>query len=134
MDIAADLGEVALLLDEMRFETPLKQVPDAAVAEIEVSRVTAVEQMHPHRQVGLRGFKKKVVVVCHEHEGVQPPTVDFHRSLQPIQPPLAIRVIANDSAALVATRHHVVQSPRQLDSQRSCHAPKLPPFRFRVNT
>src|SRR5208282_2950954 len=68
------------------------------------------------------------------HEGVQPPTVDFHRSLQPIQSPLAIRVVANDSAALVATRQPVVQSPRQFDSQRSCHAPKIPPFQFRVNT
>ena len=118
----------------MCFETPLEQVPDAAVAEIEVSRVTAVEQMHARGQVGLGGLRKKVVVVCHEHEGVQPPTIGFHRALQPIQSPLAIRVVADDGAALVATRHHVVQSTGQFDSQRSCHAPKIPPFRFRVNT
>src|SRR5271165_5066104 len=47
-----------------------------------------------------------MVVVRHEHKGVQPPTIDFHRSLQPIQSPLTVRVVADDGAAFVAPRHH----------------------------
>ena len=64
---------------------------------------------------------------------MQPPTVGCHRALQPIQPPLTVRVVADDGAAFVASRHHVVKSTRQFDSQRSCHSPRIPPFPSPVN-
>jgi hypothetical protein len=108
-------------------------VPDAAVPEIEVCGVTAVEQVHSGGEVGLGRLQKKVFVVCQKGEGVQPPTIGLHRALQPIQSPLSIRIVANDSAALVAAGHHVVQPTGRFHSQRSCHAARTPPFRLPVN-
>ena len=63
MEVTAKFGKVPLLLDKMGLETPLEQVPDAPVAEIEVAGVAAVQQLHSRGEVGLRGFQEEVVVV-----------------------------------------------------------------------
>ena len=91
------------------------------MAMIEVAAVTAVEQMHPGGEIGLGRFQKKVFVIGQLHESVQPPAVSLHGALQPVEAALAIGVIPNDRAALVAARHDVIDAPGQLDAQWACH-------------
>ena len=47
---------------------------------------------------------------------MQPPAVGFHGALQPVQSPLAIVVVAENRASLVAAAHHMVKSPGKFDS------------------
>ena len=52
---------------------------------------------------------EKVVVIGHQHKGVQPPPVGFDDPPEPIEPALAVRLVADNRASLVAPRHDVVQ-------------------------
>jgi hypothetical protein len=70
-----------------------------------------------------------MVMVVHEHEGVESPSVHLDRSAEPIEPLEPVGVIAHDRPAFDASRHHVIQSTRKLDSQRSGHGPILADFR-----
>ena len=56
----------------------------------------------------------------------------LQRGLQPVESSLSIGIVANDGVAFIATGHHAVQSTGEFDSQRSCHAARIPCFRLPV--
>ena len=93
----------------MPLESPLKQVAATAVPPIEVARVAAVVMLHSGREVRLRRLDEQVVVRRHQHERVETPTVDFDRTAEPVQPFLAVRIIAHNGTFLVTPRDDVVQ-------------------------
>ena len=125
VDVPAHFEEVSLILDQVPLETPLEEVARAAMAPVEIGRVAPVEILHPGREVRLRGLDEDVLVVPHEHERVQSPTVRLHGAAQPVQPLLPVRVITNDRFSFVPSGHHVIQRPGKLDSQRSSHVAKI---------
>ncbi len=126
MDVAADFEEVALLFDQMTFESALQQMADTAMATVEVAGVAAVEKLHAGREVCLGRFDEEVVVVVHQHEGVQPPPVGLDGPPQPVEPFFTIGVVSDDPSPLISTGHQMVQRPGKLDSQRSSHGGILP--------
>jgi len=103
MDVAADLAEVALFLDEMPLETPLKKMPAAAMPPVEVAGIAAAEILHPGREVRLGRLHEQVLVVRHEDERVQPPSVGFHRPSQPIEASVPVGIVTDDCAAFVSS-------------------------------
>jgi len=54
---------------------------------------------------------------------MEAPAVGFHRAL--VQSPLAVVVVAENRAPLVAAGHHLVKSASQFDSQGPCHCPRI---------
>jgi len=119
VDIPAHLEEVALLFEEMPFETALEEVAAAAMAAIEVACIAAIEVLHAGRQVRLGRFHKEMVVVPHEHERMDPPSVGLDRPPQPVQP-------LHDVLPSVPARHDMVEGPGKFDPQRSGHTTILP--------
>ena len=57
--------------------------------------------LHAGRQVGLGRFDEEVVVVAHQDEGVESPTVSLDGSAEPVQPPLAVRIVPDDRLPLI---------------------------------
>ena len=96
------------------------------MAAVEIARVTVVKVLHAGREVGLGRFDEERVVIVHQHERVQPPTVGLDRAPEPVEPPASIDVIADNHPPLVSARHHMVQRTGKLDSNRPSHAQILP--------
>jgi len=65
---------------------------------------------------------QQVIVIAHQHVGVNPPARLFAGFGQRFQNPSPIRVVFEKGAALVAARHHVVRRSGIFDAQRSGHA------------
>ena len=76
-DVAGDLEEVGLALDEDRLEAPLEDVSVAPVTPVEVLRVVAVELPHPARERRLGRPHQEVVVVPHEDPRVELPAEEL---------------------------------------------------------
>ncbi len=124
VDVAADLEEVAFLFDQVALEAPLKQVPAATVAAVEVPGVAPVELLHAGREVRLGRFDEQVLVIAHQDEGVQPPAVDLDGAPQPRDPLVTVGVIADNGPPLVTAGDDVVEGTSELDAKWSRHARK----------
>src|ERR1700737_4186322 len=66
-DIAENRQQVGLLVDELRAETPLKQMPNAPMPSIEVLRILAIQPLHAAREsLGARQLQYEMVVIGHQ--------------------------------------------------------------------
>ena len=92
-----------------------------SVAPIEVLGVDTVEVSHGPCQVGLRRLDEQVVVVAHQHVGMQHQVVVRDDGGQPSQKGLAVPPVAVDRLARVATRRDVVAGAREADPQWAGH-------------
>ncbi len=97
----------------------------ATVPPVEVARVTAAKVLHPGGEVGLGRLDKQMLMIGHQHKGVQSPAIGFHRPPQPVEPLFPIGIVTDDGLALVATRDHVVQGAGEFHPQRSGHLTSL---------
>ena len=68
------------------------------------------------------GFHLQVVMLAHEHEGMQPEKTAAHFTRQSTDEPSSISAVAVDGLALIAARRDVVESAGKLDPQRPRHA------------
>ncbi len=125
VDVAADFQEVALLLDQMALEPSLEQVPRPAMPPVEITCIAAVEILHAGRQIRLGCLDEQMVVIAHEHERMEPPAVHFDGSPEPVESLVAVRIVSDNRFSFVPSRHHMIQRPGELNSQRPCHAPTL---------
>ena len=58
--------------------------------------VAGVEMLHAGREVGLGRLDEQVLVVVHQHEGVQSPAVGLDGPPQPIESLLPVGFVAYD--------------------------------------
>ena len=57
---------MVVVADHVRGEAVAEDVPAALVPEVDVMRVTAVEAVHRHRELGLGAREEQVVVRAHQ--------------------------------------------------------------------
>src|SRR5881392_2707159 len=103
MDVAAELQQILITFNDLRFVAPLGHVPDSMVAEIVVDGVSRDQARHEAAKIPAWGLQQQVQVVGHEANQVQPDTVEFLRLSQALQKPAPVRIIAKDKPPLVAT-------------------------------
>ncbi len=116
---------MSLLLDELGLEPALQEMSDSAVAAVEGAGIATVEKLHGGGEIGPRRLDEEMVMIGHQDEGVQAPAVVLHRASEPLQPLLAVAIIAHDRSAFIAARHDMVEGTRELDAKRSCHGPNV---------
>ncbi len=78
-DVAADRGELVLVLDRTAPEPFAEEMAPASVARVEALRVAAVQPLEPGGQLGDGRLYDEVVVVGHQAERVYAPAVFAHR-------------------------------------------------------
>src|SRR6266540_1467144 len=81
-----------------------------AVTKVEPLRVRAVEELHPLRDVRLRGFDHEVEVVRHQAVGVAPPLESFDYRFEKRQKAPVVGLAAEDLLAPVASSADVVET------------------------
>lgn len=72
--------------------------------------------MHPGGKVRFGCFHERMFMVGQKCEGMEPPAVRLDGPLQPAQSRLPIRIIADDVAPLVASRHPMIELTSQFDA------------------
>ena len=106
-------------LDQDGLEAPL--VPHAPVAAIESLGVDAVELPHSARQRRFERLEQKVVVIAHEHEGVEAPVESVDDSGHVVQKTSPVPVIPEDPSLFVAPARDVPNGSGKLLSEWTCH-------------
>ncbi len=98
MNIVAHRREISFLLSlhDDRFVAALKKMPPQLVPRIVPNRVGPLHPFHASTQVRLRGFQQKVIVVSHQHVGMDPPPRPLTRLPQRVQKHLTVPVILKD--------------------------------------
>ena len=67
MEIAADLEQMRISINDNGFVATMQQVACPAVSAVEIDRVGSVEPMHKHIEISLRRHKEKVEVILHQN-------------------------------------------------------------------
>src|SRR5258708_34586724 len=78
-DIANQLTQVGIILDQSAFESSLEEVSDALVLAVEPHDIRAFEPVHATGEIGGRGFDGRVKGGCHPRPGGQVPTEAAYR-------------------------------------------------------
>lgn len=120
-DVAAELGVIALVLDEPRGVAAGPQRAEPIPARVEALRVDAVQVLHPARQVWERRHDDEVVVRRHQTVRVQPPAEASSGAVEQRDEPPAVVVVGDDGAACDSTGPDVIVSVRVLDTEWTRH-------------
>ena len=120
-DVARQLEAVALLLDRLGVEPPLKQMPDPSVTAVVRLRVAPAEQLHPARERPIGHVEHEMHVVRHEAVDETPPAELPRHHAQKLEVPLPVVVVREDRLPPVPAARHVVD-PGRLHTKRTGHA------------
>ena len=110
MNVAAEFQEIAVLVNHDRFESPLVQMPDAAMAAVKYGGVADIKMAHELGEIGLGRGHQQMKVVGHEHVGVKLDLVIGQRSTQLLQEDRSVAVVAVDRPPVVAAAGDMVKS------------------------
>lgn len=95
---------MALLLDDDRFEPPLKHVSNTPMASIEGLGVDPVELLHPSREICVRRLYQQVVMIGHQAIGITDPTKTIDHVREDIKKAQPIVIIEKDRLPSIASR------------------------------
>jgi hypothetical protein len=132
-DVRGGRHEVRLGLDAHGAISALEHVPTPPVTVIELTRVRAVQPLHPGAQVRLRRLEQEMEVVVHQAVREAAPALPEDDLPEQRQVRAPVIVIGEDRGAVVATGVDVVdgssllltRSPRH--TSRSRITPRLAP-------
>ena len=80
MDVAADGGEVADILDQVCAGPILKEMAGPAVAPVEILREAAIQPVQTLAEIHAGRLYEQVIMVRHQHERVNDPPVSLDSS------------------------------------------------------
>jgi hypothetical protein len=103
-------------MDEEGVEPCLEEMAGAVMRAVEPAGVAAVEPVHAAREVRLRRPERGVKVIGHQHPGRDAPAKALDGLAEETQEGEAIVVGAEDGAALIAPRRHVIDSADEFDA------------------
>jgi hypothetical protein len=103
------------------FEAPLKEMTDSMVADIEGLRINLVEPFYAAGQIRKRGLHEQVVMVRHEHPGMEDPMMKLDDLSEELNEEEAIPIRAMDVPPLIATAGHMPDGSGTLQTERSHH-------------
>jgi len=98
-DVAAELGVVAVVLDQLGRVPTRPERPEALPTVVEGLCVHAVHVLHSAREVGLGRLYDEVVVRRHQAVGVQAPREPPCGPLEQVEEAPAVEVVGDDRAA-----------------------------------
>ncbi len=121
VDIAGDLLPAGVIFDDHRAKAALEEVTRSVVPPIKPDTVADVEPLHGTAQVGARCFDEQMIVVIHQHIGVDTNREALGGLRQQFEEVSAIGLLPVDRLSLIASRRDVVTSAGPFDTQCSCH-------------
>src|SRR5437016_2360579 len=95
---------------------------DPVVSTVVKSGVAGHQPMHPAPQIGPAGLWQKMIVIAHEHEGVQLHRITLKGLRHQLEKTSAIIVSGKNTLPLVPPASEVIERPFIFDSQGPRHS------------
>jgi len=116
MNVAGYFHHPSLILDHNGLESALEDRPALVVRPVEPAAVTDIEPTDGMTEVGLGGAHHQVIMVVHDHEGMDlHPESLRHFRQQPQKPP-PVRLMEEQRRAPVASAGDVIPASRHQHS------------------
>ena len=122
VEVAHEFEEVRLLLHHDGLVAVLEEMARALVAAVEGAGVAGEEAPHAPGERAAPGADQEVGVVGEERPGVDGEGAVRRQGGQAGDEVRAVRVVAEDGAALEAPHHHVVEGPRGIEAGLAWHS------------
>ena len=121
MDVAGQLEEVVLLIDQKSLIPALEDMTHGVVLLVEVLRISGVESLHDPGQIGPPGFDEEMDVAGHQGVGVHLEIVAILVALQKGKEISPILVAEEYILAVIALEHDMIAGAGLLNAVRSSH-------------
>ncbi len=126
-EVPREFEEVPITFDLPGVEATLKEVPVAPMPMVEVLCVTAVQPLHPTREVARRRLEHEVIVVRHQAVAVPDPASHTTQLLEHPEKVSAVLLVEEDGLPSVSAACDVEESSGDLDAKRSGHSSSVDP-------
>jgi hypothetical protein len=120
-DVGDRAGKALVPVDQTGIEAAPEEVTGALVAPVEALCVYPAQTLNAGRQSGAGALDDEVVVVVHEAERNDGPSMESRRVGEYTEEGDAVNVVADDLAAVHAARGDVVDPVRQVASADARH-------------
>src|SRR5258708_40009498 len=110
-DIATQLTQVGIILDQSAFESSLEEVSDALVLAVEPHDIRAFEPVHATGEIGGRGFDGQEKAVGHPDPGDQVPAEAAGRFCERLAKAKAVGVPTQGVLCTVTAGPNVSETP-----------------------
>src|SRR5687768_14102940 len=97
------------------------------VAAIEPEAITSIEPLHGAREIGGRRLSQQMIMIVHEHVSMQAHLEAPHPFAEQSQEMLAVALITEDRALLVASSRQMVPQAGMVHTKQSRHVQRLRP-------
>ena len=121
MDVAQEAGQILALLHRLVLIAVTEKMAPELVSGIEAVRPGVLKPTHSLHHVRFRGLEEQMVVLAHEHPGIEVPPASLYNFLQGTFEALAIEVVMHDVLPAVATGHGMRDGAGILDALLSRH-------------
>src|SRR5687767_8210044 len=98
---------------------------NALVSAIEPDDITYIEPLHGPGEIGGRRLGQQMIMIVHQHVGMQPHLEAVHPVAEQTHEMLAVALIAENGALLVATSGQMVPQAGMVDTKQSRHVETL---------
>jgi hypothetical protein len=123
-DVPRQLEEVRLPFHEYCLVSALENVSDSTVTPVEALGIRPVEAMHSPTEVWFRSLEQQMIVVRHQHPGVDAPPVGLGRRSEMCEQGSAIVIVEEDVLFAIAACGDVPDCAGVLKTQGTGHEPE----------
>src|SRR5882672_8860195 len=108
MNVGAEHVEVHWLppVNDYRFVSPLKQMAKNFVPAIVALGVSPLQPFHSRDEISLGRLDQQMIMIAHQHAGMDTPTGLLASFFQGFQESFAIRMVGEDRLPVTASSHH----------------------------
>lgn len=114
MDVANELQQVLIRIDEERLVPPLEKVSGAFLAPIYPARIAERDILHDLRKRHIPHLNRKVYVIRHQTERMDAMPESFHTFLQEKIETVAIFISKENVVTSIPTQDDMVGSSRDM--------------------
>ena len=124
-DVSRELEQMRMPLDHLAVKPTLEQMALVTVPPVEPFREDAVQPVHPTRDVGIRRFDEKVIVVRHQAIRIAAPFERGGDLFEQLQESEAVVRVREDFRLAIPASCYVVDRPGGLGARRPAHVPTV---------
>ena len=125
MNIPIDNEPALLGIVKDRFETSLKQWSSPSVQAVGPSAEGEVEPLDGSAQLGLQGFNLQMVMISHQHKGMNPQAKPLRHALEQLQEMLVCLIVGKQLTAIDSAIEYVVPTVLYGNAQGTTHSGRL---------
>jgi hypothetical protein len=110
-----------LPFDKDGLVSTLKKMAHSFRASVYSLSEDTIQKMHSLRQSPLGGFQQKVIVIAHEHEGMNEPCRPFDNACENVNELTPIGIVSEYTRSGIAAAGNVPDGTLMIEPQRTCH-------------